>query len=52
MRDSAVELDKDGVVVGVHVEERRGWDTSRVVFAADLAEEDNGEDEAAGEKAG
>jgi hypothetical protein len=47
MTDSAVDLDAEGKVIGVHHEFHRSWDTSRVVLAADLAEEDNGEDEAA-----
>ena len=46
MADSAVDLDAEGRVLGVHHEEHRSWDTSRVVFAAELAEED-GEGEAA-----
>ena len=45
MKDSVVELDADGKTVGVRYEQHAGWDTSRVVFAADLAEE---EDEAGG----
>jgi len=47
MTDSAVDLDKDGNVVGVHVEQHRGWDTSRVVFISDVADDEQGEDEAA-----
>ena len=43
--DSAVDTGKDGTVIGVHHEQHLGWPTSRVVFAADLAEE---EDEAGG----
>jgi hypothetical protein len=45
--DSTVDLDKDGNLLGVHHEVHHGYDASRIVFAADLAEEDNGEDEAA-----
>ena len=47
MEDSAVDLDAEGNVIGVHHEQHRGYDASRIVFAADLAEEDDGEDEAA-----
>jgi hypothetical protein len=46
--DSAVDLDKDGNVIGSHHEMHNGWDTSRVILAADLAEEDNGENADAG----
>ena len=43
MEDSAVDLDAEGNVIGVHHEQHRGYDTSRIVFAADLAEEDDTE---------
>ena len=46
MTDSAVDLDAEGNVVGVHHETHRGWPVDRVVLAADLAEQD-GEGEAA-----
>ena len=45
MRDSAVDLDADGKVIGVHHEQHASWDVSRVILAADLAEQ---EDEADG----
>ena len=38
--DSAVDIDKDGEIIGVHHEIHRGWDVSRVVMAADLAEQE------------
>lgn len=44
--DSAVDLDKDLNIIGVHYETHHGYDTSRIVFAADLAEEDDREDAA------
>ena len=45
--DYAVDLDKDYNIIGVHWETHHGYDASRIVFAADLAEEDDGEGEAA-----
>ena len=38
--DSAVDIDKDGEIIGVHHEIHRGWDVSCVVMAADLAEQE------------
>ena len=48
--DSAVDLDSEGKVIGVHHETHVGWDTSRVVFISDVADDAAGEDvsEAAG----
>ena len=39
--DYAVDLDKDYNIIGVHWETHHGYDASRIVFAADLAEEDD-----------
>jgi hypothetical protein len=36
--DSAVDLSKDGDVIGVRHEIHRGWDTARVVFVEEIAE--------------
>jgi hypothetical protein len=44
--DSAIDLDKDGNVLGVHHEIHRNWNTDRVVFIEDIT--DAGEDEANG----
>ena len=48
--DSAVDLDSEGKVIGVHHETHVGWDTSRVVFISDVADDAAGDDvsEAAG----
>ena len=45
--DSSVEMSRDGVVTGVHYQVRAGWDTSRVVFISDVADDAEAEGEAA-----
>jgi hypothetical protein len=40
--DSAIDLDKDGNLIGVHHEIHVGWNTDRVVFIEDITED--GED--------
>ena len=41
--ESAMDLDKDGEVIGVHVEQHHGWNTDRVLFVSDVAETGEGE---------
>jgi hypothetical protein len=45
--DSSVEMSRDGQVIGVHHQVRGGWDTSRVVFISDVADDGEAESEVA-----
>jgi hypothetical protein len=42
--DEEITLDAEGGVVSVTVRRRREWSTDRVVFAADLAEDENSDE--------